>query len=490
MIFNHAAYDSNRTVLYTATLNKTGKAQLNGIGHWSLVICYLSLAATGFERLRRFSPYPERVCLSALSGEEGNGTTMGEWNVGQGTRSMGFRAGLGVGAGFIFALVSLTVLGEDKPDEKAKEPAATSAEITDPLYLLELARVHLNYNALDRAEPLLRKALQVATKDDVKYQVHQVLATLLQRKPDLKEAAQELNTALQTAPEGDRARLVFMLADISEQAKDYATAEKKLQEVAAASKAGVGADGKEDPMKGWARTESLRRLVRIWQAQPGRIDKVIEEAEQALAKDPKDEGELQKLIAIYSNGLGDPAKAATAYERMLALHPDKDLIRGLAALYARTNQPEKAAELYGKLIASSPEPEARQYAYQAASSLLQGGKKEKAVEMYKQFAANITTLPELIQAGSFYEQAGALDEVEKIYKKAEALTTTLQEKTDLRLKLAEMYNNQKQADKAESLIRDVRKDCKDDKALMAKANSALIRLYESQNRLGELKLGD
>src|SRR5258708_40320516 len=78
-------------------------------------------------------------------------------------------------------------------------------DMTNPTYLMDLAMVHLRYGALERAEPLLRTALEQSQDPRQKQQIISSLGTLLQRKGDWKGMAEmsELALAGNTAP-GER----------------------------------------------------------------------------------------------------------------------------------------------------------------------------------------------------------------------------------------------------------------------------------------------
>jgi len=196
---------------------------------------------------------------------------------------------------------------------------AEAAE-ANPAFLNDLAQVYLRYGVLDKAEPLLRTAMEKAKDPAQKQQALSSLAQVLQRKGDAKGAAELYEQALQGAANpSEKARMQMSLAESYAGMNEFEKAEKILNEIAASTD--------QNPMAGYQRQEAQRQLAQIWQKQPGRLDKVIEEAEKAVAANPKDAVALERLAEIYSRAKPDAAKATLCYEKLLALRPeDKNLL--------------------------------------------------------------------------------------------------------------------------------------------------------------------
>ena len=92
---------------------------------------------------------------------------------------------------FICASAMHTVAGEE-PVPKAERASSTKPgavpddirNMTNPEYLRQLARVHLNFGALDRARELLRKAEKNVEDHRQKRLLRRAMAELYQRKSD------------------------------------------------------------------------------------------------------------------------------------------------------------------------------------------------------------------------------------------------------------------------------------------------------------------
>ncbi|MGD0094118.1 MAG: tetratricopeptide repeat protein [Planctomycetota bacterium] len=179
---------------------------------------------------------------------------------------------------------------------------AEAAE-ANPAFLNDLAQVYLRYGVLDKAEPLLRSAMEKSKDPAQKQQALSSLAQVLQRKGDAKGAAELYEQALQGAANpAEKTRVQMSLAESYAGANEFEKAEKILNEIAARSD--------QNPMAVYQRQEAQRQLAQIWQKEPGRLDKVIEETEKALAANPKDAAALERLAEIYSRAKPDGAKAA------------------------------------------------------------------------------------------------------------------------------------------------------------------------------------
>ena len=186
--------------------------------------------------------------------------------------------------------------------------------MTNPGYLIELANVHMRYGALDRAEPLLRAALEKA-KDQQKQQAYQTLGSVLQRKGDWKGVAELYEAAVEastTPPE--RGRNSIQLADAYIHNNEQDKAEKIILDIPPMPK--------DHPEDQWISQTAFRLLTQIWQSKPGRVDQYITEAEAALAKTPDDPTTLDRLAEVYSSVKRDPAKALPYLEKLSTIRPE------------------------------------------------------------------------------------------------------------------------------------------------------------------------
>ena len=366
-----------------------------------------------------------------------------------------------------------------QPNLSALQGPPDVRDMTNSTYLTELAQVHLRFGALDRAEPLLRSALEKAKDASQKQAACAALATLLQRKGDWQGAVALYETAVAGATNpNDQGRLKLTLADACRNAGQLEAAEKLLLEVAQA---------KEDQAGGqWLKQEAQRNLLQLWRGQPAKLEAAIRDTEAAVAKDPKDAASLERLAELYTSAKPDPAKAAECYDKLCGLRPDdKNLQRKAGAYYQQTKQFDKAIAVYRRLLgAAAAKEEAQQYAMMVGQVLLQSNKKQDAVDWMKSsFAKEGASARELGMLAMFYEQAGMPVEAEAVLSQAETAAQSAADKADYKVRRGELATRQKDYAKAEELIRAALKDCQDNPAISSRANFALKRL-ESAKQAG------
>ena len=367
------------------------------------------------------------------------------------------------------------------------QEAADVKDMTNPAYLIELAQLHLRYNALERAEPLLRTALE-KSKDAMQRQtVFSTLGMLLQRKGDWKSAVELYGSALQTgANPAERQRMQLSLGEAYVHTEEFEKAEKLFLEVSNGSAPNV--PGSAPNMPGSAsmfKQEALMNLRNLWQKQPGRLDSVIRESEEALAKDPKDAGALERLAEIYSGAKSEPAKAADYFEKLSALRPDdKAVQRRLIGFYQQSRQFDKAIGQYRKMMAVSASKEERaQNSFQVAQMLLQSGKKDEAVAwMTSDFAKDAASPHDFFLQAMFYEQAGMNTEAEAALLQAETSAKNPNEKAEFMLHSAEFELRRKEYAKAEERLQTIMKTFKDNPGVSSRANFAMKRLEREKNQ--------
>jgi len=348
-------------------------------------------------------------------------------------------------------------------------------DMTNPRYLLDLARVHMQYNALARAEEMLRKAQPSAKEQDVKDQIGFQLATLLQRKLDFKGAIAQMEDAISHSSNvSSRNQWVMTLSDLYAQAGQPEKAEKALTDQLESL-----SGGKAKPEDAWARSALNQRLVSIWQRQEGKIGKMRTATEEAVAKDPQNKDLLERLTHLYNAPPPDFAKTVGVYEKLLQLSPnDTQLMSRLAMAYQQTKQYDKAIEIHQKILAADPKGAGAFSGSQIAQLLLQSGKKEEAVKWAKEHMTGDVGLPLLV---SFYEQAGLAQEAEDALVKLREQAAQPQQRGSYSIRLAELALRRKDYKKAEEELQKVLKDFPDDRFLTARANNTLARLKQEQN---------
>ncbi|MCY3020536.1 MAG: tetratricopeptide repeat protein [Planctomycetota bacterium] len=356
------------------------------------------------------------------------------------------------------------------------ETPADIRDMTNPRYLLELAQVHSRFNALDRAEELLRKAQPLEKEQEVRAQIALAMSTLLQRKQDYKGATASLEEAVSLFQNATmRSQYTMVLADLYSQQQDYAKAEKTLSDLAEAI-----SGAKARPEDAWLLNQ---RLVSLWQRQEGKIEKMTAAAEEALAKDPQNTAALERLASLYSAGARDPAKAVAVYEKLVQQKPnDPNILNRLASAYQEAKQYDKAIEVHQKLLASDPNGRGQSSVYQIAQLLLQSGKKDEAVKWAKEKMTGDSKSPYgVLTLANIYEKAGMLAEAEDGYRKMRELAQDPQQKAEYTLRIADFARQQKNYKKAEEELQQLLKqDFPENRGFAMRANAMLAQVMREQ----------
>jgi tetratricopeptide (TPR) repeat protein len=361
---------------------------------------------------------------------------------------------------------------------KITEIPADLKDITNPDYLMDLAQVHLRYNAFDRAEPLFRFVSEKGKEGQQKMAAHEALSTLLQKKNDLKGALAELEAAVASAATPfDKLRISLTLGQQYIRASDWDNAEKALLEVSTAD-AGV-------PNGRWLQQSALSLLPQVWKNKPGRADEFIQQAEAALEKAPNDPALLDRVSELYSSVKHDYAKAAELTEKLLPLRPDDRAVQyKLAALYQQSRQFDKAVDLAKKMMTAPniSKDDAHSQMYQVGNLLMQAGKKDEAVAWMKDnFAKDATTGRDYWMLGMFYEQAGLQAESEQALLKDSELAKTPNEKADATVLLAEFALRHRDLPKAEQLAKGIVAEFKENQNATTRANMVLQQVAAQRN---------
>jgi len=370
------------------------------------------------------------------------------------------------------------------PQPPKFETPADIKDLNNLLYLMDLARVQLRYQDIERCEETLRKALTLAREPNEKQQALTMLGQLLQRKQDLKGASAAFEEALAQATDiAARAQLIFPLCDILSQQNESAKAEKLLTDLRDA----VSKDSKLE--NGWVKNTCLQRLMAIWRKEEGKIDKVIAALEAEAAKDPANVAVTEQLAELYTSGKRDSTKAARMLEKLIERSPkDVNLQMRLAMFYAETREYDKALGIHKKIVEGDPKFNTSSSHYQIASLLLQSGKKEDAVAWARKNLNTDAGDPgNGALLGMFFEQAALNEDAMGVYEAVAAKASSPQMKADYLLRSADLARRTKSYEKAEKTVRAVLKDNAADKNIQARAKQALIRIYEDQGKIGELK---
>jgi tetratricopeptide (TPR) repeat protein len=384
--------------------------------------------------------------------------------------------------------------GQPQPQAQQKPPYEVPADIremTNPAYLTELAQTHLNFGDTDRAEPLLRKVIErpgtEAQAPQLKSRAITLLAQLLERKNDYKGAAANYELAVNNATDPfEKARYTLNLATAYEQMNEFDKAAELIEQAAAIAKTS------DNPSATWLKRDANRRSVDMMRRVPARADAGIKSAEEALAKNPKDEAALERLAEIYTSVKTDNVKALQYYEQLATLRPNTpEVLLRLSSLYQQNKMPEKAIETSRKLMDSAPKEQQSNYAYQVAMQMSYAGKKDEAIKFYEGVVGKEPAVDrQAMMLAMLYEQNNQGEQAEKMLKAAAASAKTPEEKASLLTRAAECARRRKDYVGAEQQLRAIYSEFKDNKMARERARGMLMQLYREQGKKDEPKLTD
>lgn len=253
-----------------------------------------------------------------------------------------------------------------------------------------------------------------------------------------------------------------------------------------------------------------------WKTQ--RIREAVEESSEILKRDPNSLATRRLLARIYLRSLGDLnavsgqtealERAAEQYREILRLDPsDAESGLWLARLYRLQNRNEKSEEVLRGLLRNDSENEA--VAEQLTQLLLDQGKAAEAVELLEGLTRDGFSPGLFDLLGNAYTQAGNLGKAEAAYRKAaeldpaersyarglgqtlfsegkyaealeiyQRLAEAEPEDAEVHLRLAQIYRELRQLDKAENSLLKARQHAPENIEILY--NEAL--LYEAQGR--------
>ena len=253
-----------------------------------------------------------------------------------------------------------------------------------------------------------------------------------------------------------------------------------------------------------------------WKAQ--RINDAVSEAQQILKRDPNDLNSRRLLGRIYLRSLGDfnggnpqsdtVTRAVEQYREIYRLDPsDTESALWLARLYRLKNEHDRAEEVLRGILKSDPENESA--VEQLTQLLMDEGKNEEAVALLESITAHTPAPATYDLLGDAYTQAHLLAKAEQAYRKAveidpaelshqrglgqtlmaeekypealmvyEKLADLMPDDSDLYLRMAQIYRELHQLDKAEDNLVKARQYAPGSIEVMY--NEAM--LYEAQGR--------
>lgn len=253
-----------------------------------------------------------------------------------------------------------------------------------------------------------------------------------------------------------------------------------------------------------------------WKAQ--RTKEAETEAKDILKRDPNDVQSRRLLGRIYLRSLGDvnagsgqsetANKAIEQFREIYRLDPtDTESALWLARLYRLKNEHDKSEEVLRGILKTDPENE--QAVEQLTQLLMDEGKSEEAVKLLEEITAHSATPVLLDLLGDAYTQAHDLPKAETAYRKAaevdpselshqrglgqtllaeekypealvvyQKLSDLMPDDSDVYLRLAQIYRELHQLDKAEENLVKARQYAPGSLEVMY--NEGM--LYESQGR--------
>jgi predicted Zn-dependent protease len=254
-----------------------------------------------------------------------------------------------------------------------------------------------------------------------------------------------------------------------------------------------------------------------WKAQ--RVRDAVAEANEILKRDPNDLPTHRLLGRIYLRSMGDinngssaqsdtVSKAITQFSEVHRLDPaDQESALWLARLYRLHNESEKAEQILRAMLKDDPDNDAA--AEQLTQLLLDGNKAEEAITLLQSMAAHSQSATTYDLLGDAYTQTHDYSKAEIAYRKAvdldptelghlrglgqtllseekypEALSVFLKlsdlmpDDADVYLRIAQIYRELHQLDKAEENLVKARQYAPGSLEVMY--NEAMI--YESQGR--------
>jgi tetratricopeptide (TPR) repeat protein len=224
-----------------------------------------------------------------------------------------------------------------------------------------------------------------------------------------------------------------------------------------------------------------------WKAQ--RVKDAVNEAQEILKRDPNDVAPRRLLGRIYLRSLGDlntgsgqpetAAKAIEQFKEIFRLDPsDTESALWLARLYRLHNEPDKAEEVLRAVLKEDGENDAA--VEQLTQLLLDEGKSAEAVRLLEGIAQHSSSATTLDLLGDAYTQTKDLPKAEQAYRKAveldpselshqrglgqtlvaeekyqealqvyEKLADLMPDDADVYVRLAQIYRELHQLDKAE-----------------------------------------
>jgi tetratricopeptide (TPR) repeat protein len=356
--------------------------------------------------------------------------------------------------------------------------STSTADLTNPAYLIELANAHLKFGAVQRAQPFLHKAMELSKDAAQRDSVLQSLRSTFQRLHDWPAAVALYQDLLPTAVNAtERGKMNAALADAYVQTKDFDKAESILVELAKPDK-----ERGDDQQQ---RQNAMNSLIQLLQANPDRVDATINQADADLLKNPDDSAALERMLRIYSLIKHDVLKETLYAEKLCALHPDDaGEQRRLAGLYVQDRKYDKAIDVNKRLLKSATKHEdSQQYALQIGNLLVQAGKRDDAVAwMHENFEPNIQRNGDYMLLSSFYENANLPVAADAALMQWVAAAKSPDETIEAYFRVAQLAFRLKNFAHAEEILHRLATDYKDRPVVLSRVGTLFQNIQTEKNK--------
>jgi tetratricopeptide (TPR) repeat protein len=271
-----------------------------------------------------------------------------------------------------------------------------------------------------------------------------VLSQARERQGKLEEAILALEKGIGLLDAGvERARFYYAQGRLHERMADLPKAEVAYEDAAASAS------------DAWAGRSARRQLLLIYK-NTGKLQRLVDDYEERLKKNPDDEEALEGMVQLYSQIDRDAKKALPYCERLAAKRPDDArLLRDMAVLYGEVGRVQEATAIYERLAKDSPRSQAY-HLEQSARLLARSGKPDEALALGKRI---VEAAPEQASSHASYAavcvRAGRYRDAIVAFEKAVALAERENDRDELRLKLARTLGMAGESEKAEAICKEI-----------------------------------
>lgn len=217
--------------------------------------------------------------------------------------------------------------------------------------------------------------------------------------------------------------------------------------------------------------------------------RVVSTLTDYIAQNPHDEEALRVLGEIYLKFRRDYQAAVPIYERLMEINPaDRETRMTLLGLYRNTRNFDGMRRIYEIRLAQAGGDDPALHLC-IAQTELRAGRGEKAVEYAKKHLGGDEAKSYTLQMlAMVYDKAGQHHAAIATLDAALSRAENDRQRAGIQFQKADMLIWDKRYADAEVLLRTVRENHSEDATIRSRADSELIRIYQTQGRLRELEL--